>query len=715
MMKAIKFLSLLLGLAMTLCIGLAACGDNTPTGEGNGGDTEAVQLAAPVISLHVSETEKKVKWTAVEHADGYEVYEGTEKVATQTATEYAITRTEVGSYKYTVYATSTDTEHYTKSKVSNEVTYTITAPSAQPTQLTAPAITLTGKTISWTAVEHADGYEVYEGTNKVASPTTTSYTITQTAVGTYEYTVYATSTDTANYSKSEASNSVEYKVEASTPSVALDATRKIYVVGDSTVCDYSPKLDDYYLPRYGYGTQLFNYLNLANGAAQVVNYAVSGRSSLSFLTDSNGNYDKLKAEIKEGDYLIIGFGHNDEKSDDATRFTDPAPDYLTESSAKGPSFQNTLYINYVKLAKDKGATPILCTPIVRYSDKGEYDNKSVSHVTADGDYAAAIKKLGADTNTAVVDLTEITKEYYKANNDDAKYFHAFTTYNESGSDKIPDGMDTTHINMYGAKMISYWFATNLPADCSLKAHVKSDITAPTYAVDFPAAVKSDYTKPAYDGFNPSAHTPLATIGGAKWFKTAMGVLGGNKAGSYAFTSDNGKYTITADAGSKFAATQDGFGALFTQIEITKNFEITAKVKVTGAPSSVSDQNAFGIMLRDDIYIDSNIGTITSNFVSASVTGAGKANMSRTTKTALEYDGTVAYALNTEYEITLTRLGQVVTATVKQGATTKTTTFTDYSYVGIDNNYMYLCLFANRGLTVEFTDVSFEITGEAQGA
>lgn len=483
-------------------------------------------------------------------------------------------------------------------------------------------------------------------------------------------------------------------------------TGKIYVVGDSTVCDYRPKLDDYYLPRYGYGTMLYNYINCDEN--QIVNLALSGRSSKSFLTEAN--YTTLKNSIGEGDYLIIGFGHNDEKSDDPDRFTEPKGDYTVPGS-----FQNVLYENYVKLAKDVGATPIVCSPIVRYNATGEYDNKSVAHVTADGDYAAAVIKLGADTNTAVVDLTGITKEYYKAHNADAQYFHAFTTYNEVGADKVPDGIDTTHINMYGAKMISYMFVKNLPAGCPLKANVKGDIVAPTYEADFPAAIKADYKKPDYSGFDSSKHTAFATIGGANWYKTAMGVLGGDKAGSYSFTDNSNKYTISTDKGSKFADKQDGFGAIFTQIDITKNFTVSAKAKVTEEATTIDKQVAFGIMLRDDIYIDTNITTITSNFVSASIRGNGATNMSRTSKTALDNDGSLTYAKDVEYEITLTRVGQVVTATIKQGANSVTTTFTDISYVGIDNNNMYLCLFANRGLTVEFSDVTFAITGEAQGA
>ena len=67
------------------------------------------------------------------------------------------------------------------------------------------------------------------------------------------------------------------KEDTSTP---LDSNTTIYLVGDSTVCDYETKgggLDNAYLPRYGYGTQLINYLNAQS--SQVKNLALSGRSS----------------------------------------------------------------------------------------------------------------------------------------------------------------------------------------------------------------------------------------------------------------------------------------------------------------------------------------------------------------------------------------------------------------------------------------------------
>ena len=705
MMKAKKFLSLLLGLALAFCIGLSACGESNPPDDG-GDDPKPVALTAPAITL----TGKEITWSAVTNADGYEVYEGTTKVSTQTETKYTITQTAVGSYDYTVYATSTDTAKYSKSSASNKVTYKVEDES-KPVALTAPVITLTGKEITWSAVTNADGYEVYEGETKVSTQTTTKYTIEKTEVGTYTYTVYATSTD-SKYTKSEASNSVSYVVKGAVAHEQLAEGKKIYVVGDSTVCSFK---DEYYLPRYGYGTQLFNYIDLANDN-QVVNLALSGRSSLSFIKEAN--YTTLKNSIGEGDYLIIGFGHNDEKSDDATRFTDPNPDYKTEKTSTGkPSFQYTLYENYVKLAVEKGATAILCTPIVRYSASGEYDGKSVAHVTADGDYVAAIKKLGADTNTAVVDLTTITKEYYKAHNDDAKNFHAYSTY-VSATDKTPDGMDATHINKYGAKMIAYWFATNLPDGCPLLKNIKETITAPTYENDYSSAIKSDYVKPDYKGFDPSANADkkASTVGGVDWYKTVMGVLGGaSKVADYSFANADNKLTLTTGSGSKFSAGDgDGFGAIFAQIDESKNFTVSVKAKATNDVAA-SDQTVFGIMLRDDIYINSQVDSLKSNFASASISTKGKTNMHRDDKESLLYDGTLSYAKNTEYEFTLVRKGQNITVTVKNGANEVTTTVMDISYVGVDSSKIYVCLFANRGLSVEFSELSFQFTGDSQGA
>ena len=80
--------------------------------------------------------------------------------------------------------------------------------------------------------------------------------------------------------------------------------------------------------------------------------------------------------MTSGDYLLVGFGHNDEKAEDG-RYTDPNGAYTTEGS-----FANSLYENYVKPAQEKGVTVILCTPIVRRTATGEWSSSNL-HITSD--------------------------------------------------------------------------------------------------------------------------------------------------------------------------------------------------------------------------------------------------------------------------------------------------------------------------------------------
>ena len=75
----------------------------------------------------------------------------------------------------------------------------------------------------------------------------------------------------------------------------------LWVIGDSTVSSFE---DKYYYPRYGYGTMLDKYLD---DSIKVVNIALSGRSTKSYTTEPQ--YNELLSGMKQGDFLIIGFGH----------------------------------------------------------------------------------------------------------------------------------------------------------------------------------------------------------------------------------------------------------------------------------------------------------------------------------------------------------------------------------------------------------------------
>ena len=187
-----------------------------------------------------------------------------------------------------------------------------------------------------------------------------------------------------------------------------------------------------YSPRYGWGTQLGQYFNGIN----IQNLAVSGTSSKSYL--DTVQYSHLLQNMKKGDYLIIGFGHNDERAE-LGRYTNP-----NGSVSIVGSFQNYLFDKYIQEARERGVTPILCTPIVRRDRGNNYTGES-GHITSDvkneegnfsgGDYAKAIKKLGVGKSVPVLDLTARTRDVYeRLGADGVKNRHAWTSEREVSID-----------------------------------------------------------------------------------------------------------------------------------------------------------------------------------------------------------------------------------------------------------------------------------------
>ena len=71
-----------------------------------------------------------------------------------------------------------------------------------------------------------------------------------------------------------------------------------------------------------------------------------------------------------------------------------------------------------------------------------------------------------------------------------------------------------------------------------------------------------------------------------------------------------------------------------------------------------------------------------------------------------------YQVDDEATLTIVRLGQKITVTVVYNGETYTKEYLDYPLQVTDQQYMYIGMFANRGTVVEFSEVNFEITGDA---
>ena len=91
-------------------------------------------------------------------------------------------------------------------------------------------------------------------------------------------------------------------------------------------------------------------------------------------TPDTDQYQTLLQSVQAGDYVLIGFGHNDERTE-LGRYSNP-----TGSVSSSGSFQYNLYEKYIKPVKSKQANPILVTPIVRRNAASNYTGED-GHIT----------------------------------------------------------------------------------------------------------------------------------------------------------------------------------------------------------------------------------------------------------------------------------------------------------------------------------------------
>lgn len=483
----------------------------------------------------------------------------------------------------------------------------------------------------------------------------------------------------------------------------------LFVIGDSTVAEFA---DDYFMPRCGYGVMLKEYLI---PQVKVINLALSGRSTLSFLNEEN--YKILLASLREGDFVSIGFGHNDQKGEDA-RYTNANLSVDCQSVERGVSFKRNLYKNYILPILNRGATPILCTPIVRLSDEDDY-TRSCGHITGaigkyeGGNYPRAIRELGRQVSVEVLDLTAATMaEYQKIGFERASEYHGWA----STSNGVRSGLDQTHLNAYGAKFVAYEWAKLLSLSaCPLKNYLKPSLSPPDGS-DLQNAVNPNYKEPQYAPFNPQKDASDRYNLTAPWYGTVMGDFGGNGClGEFSISQKDGEYTVGNNSTvvrGKISKSTDGFAAAFLQLPANKNFTISAKATVICLNQNDS-QSAFGLMLRDNIYVDDYRSAENANYIAAGY-AAGNPVFFRENGKLTGFGGSndsSPLALGGEYALTITKINQQIVALCNGYKKS----FFDFDLTAVDNNYMYLCLFANRGIIAEFTNVQFTITGDSQDA
>lgn len=216
-----------------------------------------------------------------------------------------------------------------------------------------------------------------------------------------------------------------------------DAAPTIHLVGDSTMATIDPAGKD---PQRGWGQFVAEFFQ---AEVRVINYAAGGRSTKSFRDEKR--WEKVMEALQPGDWVVIQFGHNDQKKELPEHYAPAATDYAANLR------------RYVEEARGKGAEVVLATSIYRWRFK---EGETTPHPTLRG-YPEATREVAGELGLVLVDLQELTgAELARRGPEGSQEIYLFIA--PGTNPDVPEGMsDRTHLSEYGARLVAGMFAQSL--------------------------------------------------------------------------------------------------------------------------------------------------------------------------------------------------------------------------------------------------------------
>ncbi|WP_435133588.1 rhamnogalacturonan acetylesterase [Formosa sp. A9] len=226
---------------------------------------------------------------------------------------------------------------------------------------------------------------------------------------------------------------------------------KIYLIGDSTMADYSGDYDpgkDYMKTRYpvmGWG-QVFQPFFVSDSLKQLKNIvptdsvfvsdrARGGRSTRTFFQE--GRWRSVYDSLNKKDIVIMQFGHNDAAENKHERYV----------NVEG--YKEFLRL-FVSQTREKGAIPIILTPVARNYPWEEGVLNDVH-----GAYDGAPKEVAKELNVYLIDLNLKSREYFTSKGKDYVTQNYFMNLPAGKYEAYPDGQsDNTHFQPAGAQAVA---------------------------------------------------------------------------------------------------------------------------------------------------------------------------------------------------------------------------------------------------------------------
>ena len=200
----------------------------------------------------------------------------------------------------------------------------------------------------------------------------------------------------------------------------------VYLIGDSTI---SIKARSAY-PETGWGMPFAHFFD---PSVTVENRAMNGRSTRTFI--EGNRWQPVADSLREGDYVLIQFGHNDEVSTKKS--------YTTEAE-----FQKNL-IRFINESRAKKAHPVLITPVARR----QFDANG-KIVETHAVYSELTRAVARETNTPLIDLDRQSQELLQTFGPETSKL-LFLQLEPGERPNYPDGkVDNTHFSELGARKMA---------------------------------------------------------------------------------------------------------------------------------------------------------------------------------------------------------------------------------------------------------------------
>ncbi len=234
------------------------------------------------------------------------------------------------------------------------------------------------------------------------------------------------------------------------PEINFPVKKNVYILGDSMVADGDGKVA-------GWGNELATFFDTTR--VNIINKASANHGIRSY--QEEGLWDEVLADLKEGDFLLVQFGHNDGNEPGAPKYRAlPGSGDETGQATPNDSITETVHTygwymkKYIADAKAKGVSVIVLSPAPR----NEWLDGKVERV--DETYGKWAKEAAITEGAFFIDMNDAVAIEYEAMG--PQIVKAFFTG------------DHSHTNVAGARLNALILARQIKdlTDCKLYGYVE---------------------------------------------------------------------------------------------------------------------------------------------------------------------------------------------------------------------------------------------------